>query len=149
MNKKQKLLFLLLSHHGSEKLHRTIHVRLWGKDLYFCARGVGRYSGLLSAVTASYLLTFPSWFYSLIFVFFPLPSIVDWITQKLGSRESRNWIRVTTGYLLGIAQGYLLISLVKGMTQLSVFGITVLVLYLFSVCFLVKGSKGDRNERGG
>ena len=147
---RSSLLFYLLSHHDPEKLQRTFHLRFIGRDLYLCARCFGKYSGLLSAIISSLFLSFPSWLYCLIFVFFPFPSTVDWTTQKFGLRESKNWIRGMTGYLLGLAQGYLILSFIKGMTGISLFGMAIVTLYLFSIAFLLakRRKKENRNEKG-
>jgi hypothetical protein len=39
-----------------------------------------------------------------------LPAVVDWSTQTLSLRESRNRVRALTGGLLGFAVGYVLTS---------------------------------------
>lgn len=132
--KKESLLFLLLSHHRADKLHRTIQVRIGQHDLYLCARGVGRYSGLIISFILNIILSFPLWLYSFSFVFFPLPSTIDWATQKIGLRESGNSIRVSTGFLLGVSQGLLILSYMKGLRQTTVFGVTVLIIYFLCFC---------------
>ena len=134
-------LSLLLSHHSPDQLHRTIHISLCGRSVFLCARGVGRYSGLFSAVVASQFLTLPTQAYLLIFLFFPLPSTLDWATQKLGLRESRNTTRVFTGFLVGISQGFLLISLTRGLTLTSISGLVVLAIYFTAFCLVKKAWK--------
>jgi uncharacterized membrane protein len=39
-----------------------------------------------------------------------VPAVIDWSTQTLGLRESRNSIRSITGFLLGYAVGFVLAS---------------------------------------
>ena len=113
------LLFLLLSHHKPDKLHRTIHINIRGKTIYLCARCTGKYSALLSVFIAWFLgYGFPAWAYFPLFTFLPLPSVVDWFTQSCKLRESKNTIRVCTGFLLGIAEGLVLLTIVKGMLHL-------------------------------
>jgi len=128
------LLFLLLAHHETKNLHRTIHIRFLEKDYYLCSRCTGKYVGML-AVCVSFLLGshISVWLHLLIMAFFPLPSTIDWITQSVGMRESKNWIRVLTGYLLGIAWGLLFLSLIKGMLHLFLCGILILATYLASI----------------
>ena len=114
------LLFLLLAHHETKNLRRTIHVRLLGKDYYFCSRCTGKYSGALAVFVL--LLTglqVPAWLHLLIMTFFPLPSTIDWLTQTMGMRESKNWLRILTGHLLGIAWGLLFLSLISGRLGLN------------------------------
>jgi uncharacterized membrane protein len=141
--KKESLLFLLLSHHRADKLHRTIHLRIGQRDLYLCARGVGRYSGLVAAFIMNGFLGIPLWLYPYGFVFFPLPSTMDWATQKIGLRESRNSIRVSTGFLLGVSQGLLIISFLKGLRPTTQFGVGVLIIYFLCFCIARYWNRGS------
>jgi len=128
------LSFLLLSHHKPEKLHRTIHVNFRGKNVYLCARCTGKYSGILSVFVAWFLgFNFPTWLYLSLFSILPVPSIVDWVTQSCKLRESRNTIRVCTGYLFGISEGFFLLMLVKGMFPLFPYALAILGAYIFSI----------------
>lgn len=128
------LLFLLLSHHRPEKLHRTIHVSFRGRDVYLCARCTGKYLGILSVFVAWFLsLDFPTGLYLPLFSSLPVPSTLDWITQGCKLRESRNTIRVCTGFLLGISEGLFLLMLVKGMFYLFLLALAMVGAYIFSV----------------
>jgi len=104
------------------------------RDLYLCARGLGRYSGLLAAFILNSFMPIPLWLYPISFVLFPLPSTIDWALQKVGWRESRNAVRVPTGFLLGVSQGLLIVSLLKGLTPIYTFGGTVLLAYFICFC---------------
>lgn len=141
--KKESLLFLLLSHHRADKLHRTIQVRICQRNLYLCARGVGRYSGLIAAFIMNGFLGIPLWLYPYGFVFFPLPSTIDWATQKIGLRESRNTIRISTGFLLGVSQGLLIISFLKGLGPTTQFGVGVLIFYFLCFCIARYWKRGN------
>jgi len=128
------LLFLLLSHHRPEKLHRTINISFRGRNLYLCARCTGVYSGILSLFVASFLgFDFPTWLYLPLFSILPIPVTVDWITQSCKLRESRNTIRICTGYLLGISEGLFLLMLVKGMFYMVLHALAILGAYIFSI----------------
>ena len=128
------LLFLLLSHHRPEKLHRTIRVSFRGRNVYLCARCTGIYSGILSIFVAWFLgFHFPTWLYLPLFSILPLPSTVDWITQSCKLRESRNTIRTCTGYLLGISGGLFLLMPVKGMFYLFLCALAIFGAYVFSI----------------
>jgi uncharacterized membrane protein len=128
------LLFLLLSHHKPDKLHRTIHINIRGKAIYLCARCTGKYSALLSVFIAWFLgYGFPAWAYFPLFTFLPLPSVVDWFTQSCKLRESKNTIRVCTGFLLGIAEGLVLLTIVKGMLYLFLSALAVFATYVLSI----------------
>jgi len=105
------LLFLLLSHHRPEQLHRTIHVNFRGRNVYLCARCTGEYSGILSLFIAWFFgFEFPAWLYLPLISTLPLPSAFDWVTQSCKLRESRNTIRISTGFLLGITKGLFLLG---------------------------------------
>jgi len=140
---KESLLFLLLSHHRADKLHRTIQVHLWKRDLYLCARGTGRYSGLIAALIINIFLEIPTGLYPVSFVFFPLPSTIDWASQRIGLRESKNSIRVSTGFLLGVSQGLLIISFLKGLRSTTQFGIGVLIIYFLCFCIARYWKRGS------
>ena len=131
---KESLLFLLLAHHRADELHRTIRLQLGHRILHLCARGTGRYSGLVAAFIMNFFLEIPIWLYPVSFVFFPLPSTIDWATQKIGLRESSNSIRVSTGLLIGVSQGLLIISFLKGLKQTTQFGVGVLMIYFLCFC---------------
>jgi len=128
------LLFLLLSHHRPEKLHRTIRVNFRGRNVYLCARCTGIYSGILSVFVAWFLgFDFPTWLYLPLFSLLPVPSTVDWITQSCKLRESKNPIRISTGYILGISCGIFFLMLVKGLFYLFLCALAILGAYIFSI----------------
>jgi len=136
MNKEDwhSLLFFLLSHHKPEKLHRTIHINLRGRNVYLCARCTGIYTGILSVLIAWFLgFNFSEWLYLPLYSILALPSIVDWLTQSCKLRESRNTIRISTGYILGISGGLFLLMLIKGMLYLFLLALAVLGGYIFSI----------------
>jgi len=140
------LLFLLLAHHETKKLHRTIHIGFLGKDYYLCSRCTGKYFGVL-AVFVSFLLGLhiPVWLHLLIMALFPLPSTIDWMTQSIGMRESKNWIRILTGHMLGIAWGLLFLSLIRGMLYLFLYGVLILAAYFASIFIFILKIKPLKN----
>jgi uncharacterized membrane protein len=140
--KEPSYLFLLLSHHEPKNLHRTIHVRLLGKDFYFCSRCTGKYSGVL-LVFVLFLAGFriPAWLNLCIIALFPLPATIDWLTQTIRMRESKTWIRIITGFLLGNAWAILLLSLISGMLLIFFYGIVILAVYASSIGIVVWKSK--------
>jgi uncharacterized membrane protein len=58
------------------------------------------------------------------------------MTQTCGLRESMNAIRISTGYLLGAAEGLTLLSLASGKLQLFLMVLAVVGIY-FSVIYAV------------
>jgi uncharacterized membrane protein len=144
MNKKDwhLLLFLLLSHNSPENLDRTIHVKLWGRNVYLCARCTGIYSSISIVFIAWFLgFGFPTWLYLPLFSILPIPSAVDWITQSCGLRESRNWIRICTGSLFGVSQGLFLLMLIESRFFLFLQALAVVGVYLFSVYIIAWKTK--------
>jgi len=136
------LLFLLLSHHMPEKLHRTIHVSFRGKNVYLCARCTGIYSGILSVFVTWFLgFDFPAWLYLPLLPILPLPSAVDWVMQSCKLRESRNIIRICTGFLLGISEGLVLLMLIKGLFYLFLQGLAIVGVYVLSICLIAWKTK--------
>ncbi|KPV62730.1 MAG: hypothetical protein AOA66_1226 [Candidatus Bathyarchaeota archaeon BA2] len=136
------LLFLLLSHHRLEKLHRTIHISFRGRNVYLCARCTGAYSGILSIFVACFLgFDFPTWLYPPLFSVLPIPAAVDFITQSCKLRESRNTIRVCTGYILGIGEGLFLLMLVRGMFHLIPYALAIFGAYIFSIYVIARKTK--------
>lgn len=132
--KEHGLLFFLLSHHGQRKLHRTIQVAFRGKKMYLCARCTGTCSGILSMIALRFLgFVVPYVLYVPLISALPVPATLDWMTQSCGLRESKNSIRVTTGYLLGAAEGLALLSLASGMLQLSLMVLAVVGVYFLMI----------------
>lgn len=145
IRKKESLLFLLLAHHGHDQLQRTIHLKLGSQDLYLCARGVGRYSGIIAIFILKNFLSIPLWLYPLSFVIFPIPSTIDWALQKACKRESSNSIRIPTGFLVGVSQGLFIISYLQGLSTIFNFGIIIMSVYFLVFC-LAKYCKGRVNH---
>jgi uncharacterized membrane protein len=144
MNKEDRrlLLFLLLSHHRPEQLHRTIRLPLRGRNIYLCARCTGEYSAILILFIAWFLgFEFPAWLFLPLISILPLPSTVDWVTQSCKLRESRNTIRVFTGFLLGITKGLILLMLVKGMFYMLLPAIVICGGYILSICLIAWKTK--------
>lgn len=132
--KEHGLLFFLLSHHGRRKLHRTIQVAFRGKKVYLCARCTGICSGILSTIALRFLgFVVPYFLYVPLISVLPAPATADWMTQSCGLRESKNAIRVTTGYLLGAAEGLVLLLLASGLLQLFLIVLAVVGIYFLMI----------------
>jgi hypothetical protein len=70
-----------------------------------------------------------------------LPSFVDWLTQSCKLRESRNFIRASTGYFLGISWGLFAMMLIRGMFFHFAQAIAVLLIY-FTFIYVVAWKTG-------
>lgn len=131
---KRLLIFFLLSHHRPEKLHRTIRVGVHGKSLYLCARCTGVGAGAVSIFAAFFTGFVPTfWLYLLLLAVLPVPATFDWVTQSCELRESRNVIRIVTGYFLGVGWGLFFLSIVNGWLELFLFALLILGAYVFSI----------------
>jgi len=67
----------------------------------------------------------------------PLAAAVDWFTQSAKRRESKNWLRVCSGFLLGTAEALCLLLLFNGfflhfLLTMGIFSIYALSIYLIA-----------------
>jgi len=74
----------------------------------------------------------------IVFAILPLPAAADWVTQSLAGRESRNWLRLATGLLLGAAFTDLLASLIFERWLILLGGLIVLVAYLGAILLVLR-----------
>ncbi|MFX1509308.1 MAG: DUF2085 domain-containing protein [Promethearchaeota archaeon] len=122
--------------------HKQIHafkIHLDGQTYYVCARCSGLYLGIFLGLPVSFIMLFffPI-FYSLgdigttIIAFtISLPAIVDWTTQRLALRESRNGIRFWTALPTGFALSWYLVSPVSFIIKIPVMVAVLLFLAIF------------------
>lgn len=110
------LLFLLASHHPKEKLDHTIRIGFRGRNLYLCSRCTGIALGMAAIFLAFIFgLAFPLVLYFPLIGLLPLVAVVDWFTQSARLRQSKTWLRVGSGFLLGISEALCILFLVKGL----------------------------------
>lgn len=122
--------------------HKQIHafkIRLDGQTYYVCARCSGLYLGIFLGLPVSFIMLFffPI-FYSLgdigttiVAVTISLPAILDWTTQRLALRESRNGIRFWTSLPTGFALSWYLVSPVSFIVKIPVMVAVLLFLAIF------------------
>ena len=105
-------LHLLISHHDPPYMHRTWSISLRGHTLHICARCSALLVGIILALYIHMFLLYipinPITFFGAFLL--SLPAVIDWSTQTLKMRESRNPMRALTGFLLGYAVGFVLSS---------------------------------------
>ncbi|MFX1474325.1 MAG: DUF2085 domain-containing protein [Promethearchaeota archaeon] len=121
---------LFISHHEGSYLSRCWHFTVRGHTLHVCARCSALLLGVILVVASRFwIMNLPSTPLTSIFIFLAslsaipitpltfffaflisLPATIDWSTQTLYVRESRNTVRAITGLLLGFAVGYVLSS---------------------------------------
>ena len=122
--------------------HKKIHafkVQLDDKTYYVCARCSGLYLGIFLGFPLSFIMfIFFPFFYSLgdfgttlVAILISLPAILDWTTQRLAIRESRNGIRFWTALPAGFALSWYLLSPVSFLIKLPVLVAVLLFLTVF------------------
>ncbi|MEM3465725.1 MAG: DUF2085 domain-containing protein [Candidatus Jordarchaeales archaeon] len=131
----KKFLVFLLSHHTEEYAHRTLRLKIRTHEVRLCARCSGLTLGFFSGIL---VLHFWWWLYITeqvavaLIVLLLMPALLDWGTQSVLGRESKNWIRVTTGFSLGFG-----ICLAK-FINLTTLLILVSIFYLLAVLIMFK-----------
>lgn len=133
--KVKKFLLFLLSHHTEEYAHRTLHVKIRTHEIRLCARCSGLTLGFFSGVLAHFY--FWQWLYIAepvavtLIILLLMPALLDWGTQSVLGRESKNWLRILTGFSLGF--GICFSKFLNFFTLL----ILVFVFYLLATAILV------------
>jgi uncharacterized membrane protein len=122
--------------------HKEIHafkIRLDDKTYYVCARCSGLYLGIFIGFPLSFVMLF---FFPIVYslgdigttviaVLISLPAIIDWTTQRLALRNSRNGIRFGTAFPTGFALSWYLISSVSYAVKIPVLIAVLLFLAVF------------------
>ncbi len=122
--------------------HKQIHafkVQLNGRIYYVCARCSGFYLGIIIGFPISFVMFFFfPFFYSLgpigttiIAIGLALPAMLDWSTQRLALRESRNALRFGTGLPAGFSLVWYLVSPNGFILKIPVFIGVLLFLVVF------------------
>ena len=97
---------VMVSHHPPSLYGHCLRVSIRGHSIYFCSRCSGIYGGLFIGILALILLRIPlepSWLWFLVALAMGMTTIVEWTTQRLTPRKTRNLLRVTTGTMSGLA----------------------------------------------
>jgi uncharacterized membrane protein len=136
------LLFLLASHHPKEKLDHTIRLGFRGKNVYLCSRCTGVALGMIAIFTAALLgRTLPLVFYLPLIALLPLVAVADWFTQSAKRRESKTWIRLTSGFLLGNSEALVLLLLIGGFYLQFLFALGAVAVYALSMYLIALKTK--------
>ncbi|MFX1351967.1 MAG: DUF2085 domain-containing protein [Promethearchaeota archaeon] len=136
-----RLWLVFFAHHAPDKFHRCLRIQIRGRKLYLCARCTGMLSGIYAAVfllpsLQSLVLPTIAW---IVLIAFPLPAIVDWLSQYSGKRESNNRIRVVSGLLLGSSIGSIA-HFREYVLTLSV--VSIYVLLIAAVVLVIRTKRG-------
>ncbi|MHA1298829.1 MAG: DUF2085 domain-containing protein [Candidatus Helarchaeota archaeon] len=113
--------FGICAHHRKGHIDyytHTILLNFRDKEIRLCARCTGIYTGLIVGIVGPAIFGF--WLFGKSFdpykslisaIILATPLLIDWGTQKVGLRESKNILRVTTGFLFGV--GFSLIQFTR------------------------------------
>jgi uncharacterized membrane protein len=134
----KRILGGILSFFYHKKIH-AFRIQLDDKTYYVCARCSGLYLGIFLGFPLSFvmLIFFPICYSlgdfgtTLIAVLISLPAILDWTTQRLAFRVSRNGIRFWTALPAGFALSWYLLSPVSYVIKLPVLVAVLLFLAIF------------------
>ena len=136
------LLFLLASHHPKEKLNHTIRLGFRGKNVYLCSRCTGVAFGIAAILAANIFgHAFPIALYLPLIGFLPLMAAVDWFTQSAKLRESKTWLRVSSGFFLGNSYALTLLLLIGGFYLQFLFAFGVAAVYALSIYLIASKTK--------
>jgi uncharacterized membrane protein len=91
---KGKQYYLCICHHRKDR-----SIWFFGLEKMFCARCCGILTGFIAGVI---LRIFKIHFSVTMSIIFILPLVIDGLSQLLGFRESKNYIRLLTGIAFGL-----------------------------------------------
>ena len=138
----RSLLFLIVSHHPPERLHRTIHIGLKRKSIHLCSRCTGTVLGIIAIFAVNtFGLKFPIEFYLPLISLLPLVATIDWFTQSAKLRESKNWLRVSSGFLLGNSEALVLLLIINGFFLNFLVAIGIASVYVLSIYLIASKTK--------
>ncbi len=126
----KEALHALVSHHPPSLYGHCLRLSFRGKSVYFCGRCTGIYGGLGIGVLFLWLFNVslqPDWLWFLIALVFGLSTVIDWTTQRMTPRKTRNSVRFVTGFFsgVGLAIVFLLANLFYMLITLAVMVISV------------------------
>ena len=141
--------------------HKEIHafkVKLNDQIYYVCARCSGLYLGMFSGFPIALLLLFfaPIVYQlgdlntTIVALLLALPAMLDWTTQRLAWRDSRNAIRFGTALPAGFSLSWYLISPVSFIVKIPVLFGVLIFLAVFGLIDrrpLYESSKKSSTER--
>lgn len=139
MNPLKSLVSAILKFFEHKKIH-AFQVFFDGRIYFICARCSGLYLGLfLGLPIALFMLIFTPIFYSLgdvlttlIAVLLALPTLLDWITQRLALRESKNWIRFISAFFAGFALAWYMLAPTSFLFKILFLIVVLVLVTLFS-----------------
>ncbi|MFX1297174.1 MAG: DUF2085 domain-containing protein [Promethearchaeota archaeon] len=135
IEKFKNIIHLLFSHHTEEYYNRTFTISFRDKEFHICARCSGVVS-IFFVAFGYFLFTkleLDSTFSLLLATLLVIPVLIDWGTQKLGYRESKNPIRFITGALLGLGIALLQFTYEHYLITIIVISIYIVIFFIISM----------------
>ncbi len=127
-------LHTLISHHPPSHFGHCLRLSFMGRSVYFCSRCTGIYGGLAIGVGVMALAGISlgttweeTWLWFLIALALGFSTVTDWVSQRLTSRKTTNFVRLSTGLLsgLGLAIVFVLGNLMYMLVTLAVMMLSV------------------------
>jgi uncharacterized membrane protein len=132
-------LHTLISHHPPSLFGHCVRLSFRGRSVYFCSRCTGIYGGLAIGVGVMALAGInlgttweETWLWFLIALALGFSTVTDWVSQRLTSRKTTNFVRISTGLLSGFGLAivfilgdllYMLVTLAVMMLSVGLVGI--------------------------
>ena len=127
-------LHTLVSHHPPSHFGHCLRLSFMGRSVYFCSRCTGIYGGLAIGVGVMALAGISlgttweeTWLWFLIALALGFSTVTDWVSQRLTSRKTTNFVRISTGLLsgFGLAIVFILGNLLYMLVTLAVMMLSV------------------------
>lgn len=136
--------FLLLSHHMRENLNRTWKLNFRGKQYFICSRCSGVVIGLVTALLLRQTVVFFSQ-NSMLLLALPAFAMTDWVLQTLRRHESKNPVRMASGFLLGLCWASMLYMLLTDWSNIMLWITAVLYVAIFLVVLPIRLKQAENS----
>jgi len=136
-SEERHLYYLILTHHPISASDHTFYFQFGRTKVYLCSRCSGV---IIGGVLAMFFTHFIELLYGtqinaeialLVIIFFPIPGLIDWGSQRLLLRKSTTESRLFTGFIIGVALHFLTF------TYKYYFITIILITIYFGILFLL------------
>lgn len=129
---------MLISHHPPSEYDHTFAL----KNLRICARCLGICAGIVAVFLLRARINYINQFLLIIAsAISPFPAIADFLAHEIGHWRSSNFIRLTTGTILGLAIGIYANLIIGGEIIKGIILIFWIIVLEFGVAFILKYAK--------
>jgi len=140
---KENIWFYILSHHERDDTEKMIKFKIFDREIYLCGRCTFRYLAIL--------ITLPIMFYTgyttqllyqyplilLLICLLPLSGGVAWLHQFITKKDNPRPIRYMTGYLIGIAESFVIGCIIWWDLFLLIGAISFYLIYTSVIVYIV------------